>query len=375
MQGQPSSQTKGHKHFPCKRLAIIILVILVIIVVGVLNVQASVVLAALGVLIGLFQWLFPGPHVAPHPPQHDNIMEQPMSTTSVSSKQSLNPTNNSYSLPIFHVNAPLTDPNFFYGRELERIQLLRSTRNGTSTSIVGERRIGKTWLMSYLKLVMSAEPSSMYHIGYLDASRSSIKDISSFTKKALEALGCSPALLGHSKVELEKLERYLESMKQQNQIPVLCIDEFEWFKNNRQEFNLEFFAGMRAMTQVGLVIVTASRKSLRDVMGDILGETSPFFNIFEMIKLYPFSDTEAKLFIESKRTTAGFTEEESSRVLEYAKEYRPDGLKQWPPLRLQIVAQLLLDDKNTVAYHPGEQKYWQGFKERLDEKYREVAVK
>src|SRR5713226_6263223 len=51
---------------------------------------------------------------------------------------------------VFLFNQPLPDPGEFYGRVRERGALMDRIRNGASTSIVGPRRVGKTWLMSYL---------------------------------------------------------------------------------------------------------------------------------------------------------------------------------------------------------------------------------
>jgi len=50
----------------------------------------------------------------------------------------------------------------------------------------------------------------------------------------------------------------------------------------------------------------------------------------------------------------------------------------WPPLRLQLVGKLLLEDKFLAAeegphyYRPKDPAYWQEFEERLSEKYRVV---
>ena len=50
---------------------------------------------------------------------------------------------------------------------------------------------------------------------------------------------------------------------------MLCIDEFEGFED-KQEFNQNFVEGLRAMTQDdGLVLITASRRPLADVIVDL----------------------------------------------------------------------------------------------------------
>src|SRR5437899_2441084 len=58
---------------------------------------------------------------------------------------------------IFLFNEHLPDPSEFYGRKLECEALINRARKGASTSIVGQRRIGKTWLIEYLIQVAPTE--------------------------------------------------------------------------------------------------------------------------------------------------------------------------------------------------------------------------
>src|SRR6185312_5920726 len=70
---------------------------------------------------------------------------------------------------IFYFNERLPKANEFYGRARERETLINRTRNGSSTSIVGPRRIGKTWLIDYLKHVAPTELHPSTRLVYLDA--------------------------------------------------------------------------------------------------------------------------------------------------------------------------------------------------------------
>jgi formylglycine-generating enzyme required for sulfatase activity len=86
------SSVKKHKRVPWIRLIIIIIAIILIIVIGILNIQAATILGFLGLLIALFQWLFPlephqleprrpSPFVSPHNIEiHEGNAEQPAST-------------------------------------------------------------------------------------------------------------------------------------------------------------------------------------------------------------------------------------------------------------------------------------------------------
>src|SRR5439155_1315632 len=68
---------------------------------------------------------------------------------------------------VFFYRMELSDTHECSGRAHEKTILISRTRKGAPTSIVGPRGIGKTWLMSYLKLVAPTEFGSKVRIGYL----------------------------------------------------------------------------------------------------------------------------------------------------------------------------------------------------------------
>src|SRR5205085_346515 len=128
-----------------------------------------------------------------------------------------------------------------------------------------------------------------------DASSPSCSTVNGFTNRALEELSITVLLHNPTNQGLSTLEILVRGLKSKNWTPVLCIDEFEGF-SNRQEFNIDFFKGLRALVHVGLVLVVASRRSLDDILEDC-GETSPFFNVFLQLTLNPFSAEESEQFI------------------------------------------------------------------------------
>jgi len=274
---------------------------------------------------------------------------------------------------VFLFNQPLPDPGEFYGRVRERGALMDRIRNGASTSIVGPRRVGKTWLMSYLRLVARKELGTRFLIGYLDATTARCATVAGFTASALEALAVQKRTSEDAAEGLALLEQVVQELIARNQVPVLCIDEFEGF-SDRQEFDLHFFSALRAMTQTGLSLVVASKSPLIDIVGEY-GKTSGFFNVFEQRSIKPFSVKEAERFVQAKATQAHFTEQERVHLLHYgqvAGEY-------WP-LRLQLVGKMLLEDKNLAVreqdpdyYRPNDPGYWQEFEQRLEETYRGVV--
>lgn len=278
------------------------------------------------------------------------------------------PSNNA----VFLVNMPLTDPNEFYGRILERSKLLSRTRNGGCTSIIGPRRIGKTWLMSYLLLTAPIQLGMNFHIGSIDATLPSCGTVSGFTTEALKALGY-PLSSAPEHPDLALLEDFVKGMVSKKRTPILLIDEFEGF-SHRPDFNLSFFAGLRAITTIGLVLVVASQDSLIDIVSENV-KTSPFFNVFLQLKLGPFDAKDIEEFTQAKSIQAGFTEQERTYLLKYG---RING-QQPSPLCLQLVGEMLLEDKRLAAiegshyYRPTDPKYWSKFVKRGEEAYQGIV--
>jgi serine/threonine protein kinase len=273
---------------------------------------------------------------------------------------------------IFQFSTQLNSADDFYGRAGERETLLNRTYHNEATSIVGPRRIGKTWLVRYLILVAHKKLGSRYRIGYVDATMPGCATVAGFTSRVLKELGVShdsdSANLG-----LIALEQAIDELKAKGQRPILCIDEFDHF-DNRQVFDLHFFTGLRALAYAGLGLVIASKNPLIDIVGDY-GKTSGFFNIFEQLTLEPFTEEEAEEFIQAKSTPAGFTALEREWLLRYGQAAEGE----WPPIRLQLVGKMLLDEiilsgkEGRHSYRPDAPDYRQRFERRLEEKYRGVV--
>jgi len=274
---------------------------------------------------------------------------------------------------VFLFNAPLPDVNEFYGRRRERMTLLDRTYKGLATSIVGPRRIGKTWLMQYMEFVASAQFGSRYRIASIDATSPRCATIAGFVATVLEELKIDNVPGPETILDLAYLDHALMHMRKQGYKPVLCIDEFEGL-TNEETFDLRFFANLRAIAQAGLALVVASKSSLLDLVSSTL-KTSPFFNIFERLTLKPFSAKEAQEFVEAKGIIAGFNEQERNHLLSYGQL----EAQLWPPARLQLVGKLLLEEKRLSEhedpdyYRPDDPNYWDDFVKRLEEKYQEVG--
>jgi len=143
---------------PWKRIVFALIGISLIIIIGTLNIQASVILTILGVLLALFQWLFPlHPHAhssppvpSPLPPQQSSlereIIPNSLESLQVQSKVDLLPTPASSSRHIDWGEAPESEQ--FYGREKELAKLKQWLLDDHCrlVAILGMGGMGKTRL-------------------------------------------------------------------------------------------------------------------------------------------------------------------------------------------------------------------------------------
>lgn len=320
---------------------------------------------------------------------HASYIDDTIATSSTENKEKLRqgvsfhrslpatPLSNSTDL-VFYFKMPLRDPSEFYGRELLRTTLITRSAHGGSTAIIGPRQIGKTWLMQYLSLMATKHPAlgPQFRVGYINATNPRCDAIASFAQYTLEALKFTDSHFTSLNDRLDKLAQAIKESQVQSITPILCIDEFDAF-DKRPEFGADFLQGLRAMTQEGLVLITASRKTPTKVISDRLGITSPLLNVFEHLYLKPFDERDAVLFAQEKSEQAGFDEQEYTDLLEYAVVYGPHEERQWPPLKLQLVGQMLLNDKRVAQEsgrqpHPQPAMYRMSFQQRVEEQYREA---
>jgi transcriptional regulator with XRE-family HTH domain len=248
----------------------------------------------------------------------------------------------------FWYNMMLPNPAEFYGRERELQRLFNRVRKAESSSIVGPRRIGKTWLLRYLQLVAPQQLGPQFVIGYLDATAPACATLVGLTTEMLAVLDIPLSPEVDTETNMRALQTGVKELRANGRLPILCIDEFEGVCKT-PDFRLEFLEYLRAIAQDGLGLVVASKRPLIDIAQEMMGhdgQTSPFFNIFMQIALKPFSLQEAERFVQGKAKEAMFNETECEYLLRYS-EY--EGQKLWYPLRLQLVGTLLQEDKLLAA--------------------------
>jgi AAA+ ATPase superfamily predicted ATPase len=208
----------------------------------------------------------------------------------------------------FSFGNPIRDANRFYGRTQEIRQVLNRLLSSAheSTSIVGERRIGKTSLLAYLSDPAVAPGLGLtpdkYCLVFVDFQ--GLTDITPkrFWQRVLgkisQAIGDPKlnaqiqTLDGNSAFDLYDLEDVFKCAASCGRTIVLFMDEFEYITQN-SKFGGDFFGGLRALAiHQKLALVTASHRELIDVCHSPDLNNSPFFNIFATVVLHPFSRAE-----------------------------------------------------------------------------------
>ncbi len=231
-------------------------------------------------------------------------------------------------VPATHVNPYLNrnmirDKKLFHGRRKEVATIFSriGAARPQSVSIVGERRIGKSSLLYFIK-----DPGN--RLSYLDESTGYIFLFMDFQEKrrgtadeffeslfdllrqeACDKLGelPEPGYDGFKQV-CERIDA--EGMKL-----IMLFDEFEAITKNRN-FEPEFFAFLRSLANnYNVAYVTSSVKNLQEMCHNREISDSPFFNIFSNLNLGPFNLQEARKFVAEPSRECGIPLEENLETI------------------------------------------------------------
>ncbi len=216
----------------------------------------------------------------------------------------------------FTYGKPITNPARFVGRrrEIEKVQSRLRNTEFESSSIVGERRIGKTSLLKYLShpdvTRQAGFPQEKYIFIYLDLQ---LLDVTStptyFWQHVLRTIkprvnnevfqASIDEICQKQSIDTFLLDSLFRLVDDLNLHIVFLLDEFENVCQNKS-FEVDFFNGLRALTiHHNLALITSSRRELVDLTLSKAVKASPFFNIFANINLRPFSEGEAETLIET----------------------------------------------------------------------------
>jgi tRNA A-37 threonylcarbamoyl transferase component Bud32 len=205
----------------------------------------------------------------------------------------------------------ITDPAYFSGREREVEALYSAIATRQSRSIVGERKMGKSSLLTHLSypdslrqhgfdpekfVFIYVDLEGMANIAYDEFWPEILDRIELALPEGQDALQEMVAdLAAQAEVRFMQVRRLLRRVERAGLTVVMMLDEFESLAGN-SAFSSSFYGELRSLAgELGVVYLTASKRSLYDLTyqhADTL--SSPFFNIFSEEQLGLLSVGEAE---------------------------------------------------------------------------------
>ena len=231
----------------------------------------------------------------------------------------------------FTFGNPIRDPSRFYGRQSDIRQVVNRLQSSAreSTSIVGERRIGKTSLLNHLSNPAVASNLGLaperFCIVYIDFQGLTDITPARFWQRVLKKIGRSlcqtelrppvDKLAAQDNFDLFDIEDLFTTIGEKDLTTVLLLDEFEYVTQN-QNFKADFFGGLRGLAiHQNLALVTATRRELVDLCHSQEIKGSPFFNIFANVVLHPFSNRDVNTLLEGSLESIGLKMQPEERDL------------------------------------------------------------
>jgi hypothetical protein len=230
----------------------------------------------------------------------------------------------------------ITSLDFFYGRRREIEELYSAIITHQCRSIVGERKMGKSSLLTAI-----AQPAMMEQFGldharyvvlYLDMEGMASARRGDFWYELLDGLSIAlpegrlhdnaERLLEGDSVRFMDVRRLLRRLRDADLNLVLTLDEFEGLAAN-ENFEPDFYGELRSLAgEMQIVFITASKRGLYELTYHHTSTlSSPFFNIFsEMpLGLMPEEDACGLLSTLSQHgEQRGFCGQEIDKALELA---------------------------------------------------------
>jgi hypothetical protein len=235
----------------------------------------------------------------------------------------------------FTYGNPISDPGRFFGRVREAEQIFSRLRNPEfeSSSVVGDRRIGKTSLLNYVAAPQARAAyglrNSNYIFVYADlqmvGEATGPEQLWQYLLKqlreqchdevTLEALG---DLLGRERPDGYDVAMFFQTAGARGQFIVFLLDEFDHVTAN-PNFAPDFYNRFRSLAiHHKVALVTSSRLELGELCHSESVRSSPFFNIFANVSLRPFSPEEARELVLHSLAPTGvrFTAPEFGQLLD-----------------------------------------------------------
>lgn len=191
----------------------------------------------------------------------------------------------------------ITSPERFFDREEILRQVFEGIGQGASQSLVGESQVGKSSLLSMIRL-QGAAHFPEYEFVFIDMQ--CIQNEDEFFKALCYELGLETACRGF------ELHRKLRGRRY-----VLCLDEMERMVDPNDFSGKERteLRGLSEGMQAPITLVSASRAPLSVLFPDSPETTSPLAGIFQQLTVSPFLPDIARDFLQHRlqQTDTNFT--------------------------------------------------------------------
>jgi hypothetical protein len=207
----------------------------------------------------------------------------------------------------FFFSGMVQRPENFYGRqaELQRIFGLLGGAQPMSVSVVGPRRIGKSSLLWYICQEGPGKLGKEWRFGYVG-----LDGLGNLTVPRLLRAMAAALKERLSEDSYEGFSALVDSLVEQKQHLVLCLDEFEAAGQLGSDF-LGYLRGLISTNKAALVVAT--ERPLEELSQEgVL--TSPFYNIFTRMVLGPMPEAEARELL-TQRGTMPFSSDEVATAL------------------------------------------------------------
>lgn len=277
----------------------------------------------------------------------------------------------------FTYGNPISDAARFAGRQREVEQIFSRLRNVEfeSSSVVGERRIGKTSLLYYLADVNVRRAHGLgpeefifvyVDLALLDATTTParlwqylfgqiIPHLSAADAEPLRA-----ALREQATLDNFTLAQVFDHLDARRRHVILLLDEFENVTRNKN-FTPDFFYSLRSLAiHHRLALITSSRRELIELTHSEEIRSSPFFNIFANINVRLLTGDDARALIENmlRESAVRFTPTEIENVLRAAGTH---------PFFLQTACHFIFQAHAQNLPAPARHEFW-------NEKFRAEAL-
>jgi AAA-like domain len=233
----------------------------------------------------------------------------------------------------FTYGNPISDPRRFFGRTREVEQIFGRLRNEEfeSSSVVGDRRIGKTSLLNYLanRGVRSAAGLELERYAFVYVDLQMVDEAMGPEQLwrrllALMRRQCADPGIAEMLTTLERTDRLdtfdldelFQEIDDRGLHVVFLLDEFERVTEN-VNFGPDFYYGLRSLIiHHKLALITSSRLELIELCHSEAVKSSPFFNIFANINLRQFSQADFQMMVSRSLdgTPVRFSEPEMTHV-------------------------------------------------------------